>query len=99
MNTQDILIRAIITEKSLEDAKSRSEFTFEVGKSATKPQIKKAVGEIFGVKVLAVRTVKISGENKRFGFRNFRQTPDVKKAIVKLAEGQKIELFEVKEKK
>lgn len=99
MNTYDILIRPIITEKTLDDAKKLNEFTFEVKPSVTKFQIKKAVEEVFGVKVLMVRKTKLAGESRRFGARFKRRIPDVTKAIVKLEAGQKIDLFEVEEKK
>lgn len=99
MNVQDVLIRPLITEKSLEDAKLLNEYTFEVQAASSKPQIKKAIEEIFGVKVKDVRTTKIAGKTKRFAGRFEKKMPDVKKAVVKLEEGQKIEFFEVEEKK
>lgn len=99
MKAQDILLKPIITEKSLEKAKAGNEFTFEVLATSTKPQIKIAVEQLFGVKVKGVRTSKIGGKTKRFAFRYQRRLPEVKKAVVKLEEGEKIELFETEEKK
>jgi large subunit ribosomal protein L23 len=92
-NPHDIILKPLITEKStalIEENK----YTFVVGKNANKIEIKKAVEEIFGVKVRAVNTVSMKGKQRRVGVhRGYR--PDWKKAIVTLDAGSKpIELFE-----
>jgi len=64
---------------------------FKVRLDATKPQIKDAIEKLFGVKVLAVNTLTRKGKTKRFRGIKGRQN-DVKKAVVKLAEGDKIDV-------
>ena len=89
----DVIIRPIITEASMERLGDKV-YTFEVEKSASKPEIKKAVEEVFGVKVEKVNTVRTIGKMKRQGVHQGR-TAEVKKAYVKLAEDSKpIAFFE-----
>jgi large subunit ribosomal protein L23 len=93
MNKFDIIKRPIITEKSM-DLIEEKKYTFEVDKNATKPEIKKAVEEIFGVDVKSVNTMNMYGKLKRQGVNQGRR-PAWKKAIVKLKEDSKdIEFFE-----
>ena len=88
----DIIIRPIITEKS-SALMELNKYTFEVHKDANKIQIRKAVEEIFKVKVLSVNTLNVKGKPKRMGaFRG--KTRSWKKAVVALPEGQRIEFFE-----
>ncbi len=91
---QDIIIRPIITEKSMA-AMAENKYTFKVLKSANKVEIAKAVEELFeGVKVEKVFTMNVPGRHKRVG-RHEGYTSDWKKAIVKLkADSKKIEFFE-----
>lgn len=90
---QDIIIKPIITERSMEGLADKR-YTFRVDKSANKIEIAKAVEEIFGVKVAKVNTMNVKGRLKRQG-RTAGYTPDWKKAIVTLAEGEKgIEFFD-----
>ncbi|MBT5567994.1 MAG: 50S ribosomal protein L23, partial [Acidimicrobiaceae bacterium] len=71
-------------------------YTFEVAKSASKPQIRDAVESIFDVKVLKVNTLNREGKRKRNrGLPTFGKRPDIKRAYVTLVEGESIELFEV----
>lgn len=87
------MIKPIFTEKSLKAAKAGN-YTFRVERGMTKPRIASEIAKIFGVKVVGVRTIKISGEkgkNARGG--NFAVSSG-KKAIVTLKEGEKISLFE-----
>ena len=89
----DVIVRPVITEQSMEDLDIKK-FVFEVGKHATKIEIKKAVEEIFGVTVLKVTTTTVHGKQKRTGRypAGFRKT--WKKAVVKLTEESKeIEIF------
>jgi large subunit ribosomal protein L23 len=77
---QDIIIKPIITERSaMESAMGR--YTFVVAKTATKPEIRKAVETLFSVKVTAVNTANYPGKNKRVGVHKGR-TPAFKKAVV-----------------
>ena len=90
----DIVKRPIITEQSMAGAEMRK-YTFEVAKSANKIQIKKAVQEIFGVKVSKVNTLNMIGKEKRTGAYPAGRRPSWKKAIVTLTEDSKtIEFFE-----
>jgi len=91
MEARDILIRPLISERST-DLMTDGKFVFVVDKRANKIQIAAAVEEIFKVDVLAVNTVNVKGKTKRRG-RTVGKTNSYKKAIVKLAEGQTIELF------
>ena len=90
---QDIIIRPIITEKSM-DLTAEKKYVFEVAKNATKPEIAKAVEEPFGVKVASVNTVSMKKKPKRLGV-HFGYTSEWKKAIVTLKPNSKtIEFFE-----
>ncbi|BBB32928.1 large subunit ribosomal protein L23 [Thermotomaculum hydrothermale] len=90
----DIILRPILSERSTFLQERENAYTFEVAKDATKPQIKKAVEKIFGVKVKSVRTVNVKGKKKRLGrFEGKRR--DWKKAIVYLADKEKkIDFFD-----
>ena len=89
----DIIIRPIITEKSME-AIEEKKYVFEVAPSANKIEIRKAIETIFGVKVQSVNTVKVQGKTKRMGV-HVGKTAAYKKAIVTLtAESKPIEIFE-----
>lgn len=93
MTAQDIIIRPIITERSMSGMQMRK-YTFKVNKNANKIEIAKAVEELFGVNVSKVNTMNVRGRLRRQG-RNEGYTPAWKKAIVTLAENSKpIEFFE-----
>lgn len=92
MNAHQIIIRPLITEKNT-NLMSYNKYCFEVDRQATKPQIKRAVEELFSVSVTKVHTMNVRGKLRRRGMR-FGYTADWKKAIVTLAEGDRIELFE-----
>ncbi len=90
---QDIIVRPIITEKSMDGLADRK-YTFEVAKNANKIEIKKAVEVLFGVKVSKVNTISVKGKKKRMG-RSEGYTSDWKKAVVTLTEDSKtIEFFD-----
>ncbi len=93
MNKYHIIKRPVITEKSTDLRELGNYVVFEVDKRATKPQIKKAVEELFNVRVISVKTMIVPGKVKRLG-RSVGRVPSWKKAIVKLKEGDKIEFFE-----
>ena len=92
MNAHQIIIRPLITEKNT-NLMSLNKYSFEVNRSANKTQIRQAVEEIFNVTVTGVHTLNVRGKLRRRGNR-FGYTSDWKKAIVTLAEGDRIELFE-----
>ena len=89
----DIIIKPIISEQSMDQIADKK-YTFEVKKSANKIEKKKAVEEIFGVKVLSVNTLNMMGKMKRMGQHEGRRA-SWKKAIVKLtADSKTIEFFD-----
>ena len=89
----DIIIKPIVTENSMLQTSDRK-YTFEVLKDVNKTQIKKAVEEVFGVKVENVNTMNVRGKLKRQG-KTEGYTRSWKKAIVKLtADSKTIEFFE-----
>ena len=90
----DIVRRPIITEQSMEQGDIKK-YSFEVARDATKPEIKTAVEEIFGVKVEKVTTLNMQGKLKRSGRYPAGRRPAWKKAVVRLTEDSKtIEFFE-----
>ena len=90
----DVIIRPIITEQSTEDLDIKK-YAFEVARDANKIEIKKAVEEIFGVKVASVNTLTVHGKKKRMGAGRPGMTKTWKKAYVQLsADSKTIELFE-----
>jgi len=99
MSNWQILKRPIISEKSTDNV-ALGRYTFEVDRKADKGEIKKVVEAQFQVKVLGVKTVNIkpksrwSGQARKKAFRKA-----YKKAVVQLAQGQKIDLFETQESK
>jgi large subunit ribosomal protein L23 len=89
---RDIVIRPVISEKSY-DMIELNRYTFEVAKTATKPQIADAVTEIFGVTVTKVNTMNVNGKPRRVRVAKGK-TRDWKKAVVTLKEGDSIEFFQ-----
>lgn len=87
------IVRPLITEKTSAAYQERAEYAFEVHPDATKPQIRAAIEQLFGVKVTNVWTSNQRGKEKRMG-KNVGRRPNWKKAIVKLAEGDTIQIFE-----
>lgn len=93
MAAQDIIVRPVISEKTM-DGNAQKKYTFEVAKNATKIDVKRAVEELFGVKVKKVNTLHVRGRLRRQGrFEGY--TRSWKKAVVTLTEDSKtIEFFE-----
>jgi large subunit ribosomal protein L23 len=89
MDARSIIIRPIISERSY-DMIEQNRYTFEVAKEAHKIEIAAAVEEIFGVKVVKVNTMNVSGKKKRVRYQP-GYTRSWKKAIVTLAEGDSID--------
>ena len=93
MLAQDIVIKPIVTEKSMSGLQN-GKYTFKVAKNANKVEIAKAVEELFGVKVAKVNTLNVRGRYKRMGM-NAGYTAAWKKAIVTLtADSKTIEFFD-----
>lgn len=90
MSHYDVVLSPVITEKAT-ILQERNQVTFRVAKKATKPDIKAAVEKLFNVKVTAVNTLVVKGKTKRFRGR-VGMRADVKKAIVTLAEGSRIDV-------
>jgi large subunit ribosomal protein L23 len=86
----DLILSPIITEKAT-NASERNQVMFKVARHATKPQIKQAVEKLFDVKVKSVNTLVRKGKHKLFRGRLGEQS-DVKKAIVTLEEGHRIDV-------
>jgi large subunit ribosomal protein L23 len=88
-NPRDVLIRPVVSEKSyrLED---EGKYTFIVAPGANKTQIRQAVEAVFRVKVTGVNTVNRPGKRRRTRF-GWGKRPDTKRAIVSLAEGERID--------
>ena len=94
MFSYDIIIRPIITERSMSSV-AEKKYVFEVAPNAGKIEIKKAVEEIFGVKVAKVNTLIVGGKVKRTGAYPAGKRADYKKAVVTLtADSKTIEFFE-----
>ena len=91
-NVYEVLRRPLITEKSTALKETQRTLGFEVHRDATKPEIKKAVETLFGVKVQEVRVANVHGKVKRQG-RFVGRRSDWKKAYVTLREGQKLPEF------
>lgn len=90
----DIIKRPVITEKSME-AVGDKKYVFEVAVDANKVEIRKAIEQIFGVKVLSVNTIHMAGKAVRGRTGRMGRKPERKKAIIRLTEDSKtIELFE-----
>ena len=93
-NVYDIVIRPIITERSMA-AVADKKYVFEVARDAGKIEIKNAIEEIFGVKVAKVNTINVAGKARRLGAARPGTTRSWKKAYVQLTKDSKtIEIFE-----
>lgn len=93
MNTHDVIRKPLVTEKSNIGREEQNLVTFAVDPRANKHEIRLAVEQLFQVKVVDVRTMRMPRKTRRVGRFAGRKTA-WKKAIVKLAEGQAIEFFE-----
>jgi large subunit ribosomal protein L23 len=89
---RDIILKPVISEKSY-GMIGEGKYTFVVDRRANKTEIKQAIARIFGVKVVSVNTLNRAGKRKRRGL-VVGKRPDTKRAIVTLAPGEEIELFE-----
>jgi large subunit ribosomal protein L23 len=89
---RDIILKPIVSEKSYGLIDEHNKYTFLVRKTANKTQVKIAIEQIFGVKVTSVNTINRQGKRKRTKF-GYGQRPSSKRAIVSLAEGDRIDIF------
>ncbi len=94
LHLYDVIRRPIVSEKS-NSLTLNNQYVFEVAGTANKVQIKEAVGVIFDVKVVKVNTMVMPYKRGRRGKKFYRRTQQWKKAVVTVAEGDKIDLFEV----
>lgn len=92
-NARSIIIRPLVTEKGSQVREAENKYLFSVAVTANKIEIKRAVEEIFNVKVKSVQTATVHGKVKRLGVYSGKR-PDWKKAVVTLEPGQTIDLFE-----
>ena len=93
-NPRDVIIRPVVSEKSYAGLE-QNRYTFLVAAGANKTEIKEAVQAIWDVRVTNVNTLRRKGKTKRFRYTTGRR-PDEKRAVVTLAEGDSIEIFEQK---
>ena len=93
MNAHQIVLGPLVTESSMAMRDDENKYAFRVHPRATKPEIRKAVQELFEVKVVAVTTMTVLGKMKRLGRYSGRR-PSWKKAIVRVAKDQKIEIYD-----
>ncbi len=93
MIAQEIIKRPLITEKTSIQKEMYNQLTFEVDRRANRIEIKRAIEDIFNVKVADVKTMQITGKTKRRG-RIVGKRRDWKKAIVTLLPGERIDFFE-----
>jgi large subunit ribosomal protein L23 len=93
-NPRDIIFEPVVSEKSYDLIQEHNTYTFVVDKRANKTEIKKAVAEIFDVRVTRVNTINRKGKVKRTGWK-LGKRPDTKRALVTLAVGNSIDIFEV----
>ncbi len=87
-NARDIIVKPLVTERSTE-LMEEHKYTFVVDRNANKIDIKRAIEEIFKVKVLAVNTLNTKGKKRRLGRYPMGFRPGFKKAIIKLTEDSK----------
>ena len=93
MDPHQVIIRPVISEKSYGLIETANQYTFQVDKRANKNQIKRAIESAFDVTVRKVNTSNVKSKPKRQGLTRGR-TATWKKAVVRLVDGERIELFE-----
>lgn len=92
LHPYDVILRPLITEKATILVGERK-YAFEVDRRANKQQIREAVETAFSVRVTKVNTMNVRGKSRRVG-RRYSRTRDFKKAVITLAEGETIQIFE-----
>lgn len=91
---RDVVIEPVVSEKSYDLIQDHNTYTFVVDKRSNKTEIKQSIQKIFGVRVLSVNTMNRRGKLKRTGYVIGRRS-DTKRALIKLAAGDSIDIFEV----
>lgn len=92
---EEIIVRPLVTEKTSTLQFDENKYTFEVVPDANKPEIRRAVEQLFEVRVRKVRTMNYRGKKRRVGrSQEVSQSKNWKKAVVELAEGDSIDVFE-----
>lgn len=92
MDITQVIIKPLVTEKSTHQQQTRNAYAFQVHQDANKPEIKRAVEQIYNVKVKDVRTLNRKGKPRRAKFK-MTHTAGWKRAIVVLDENSRIDLF------
>ena len=87
-----IIKKPVITEKTTDQTVNRNAYTFQVPRNANKIEVRAAVEKLFDVKVTSVNTLRVKGKWRRRG-RTVGMTPEWKKAVVQIAEGQTIDVL------
>lgn len=90
---REVIVRPVVTERSTQIADEHNAYAFVVAQDSNKIEIRHAVEQLFDVKVAGVRTMNYRGKSRRIG-RYMGRRPGYKKAIVKLAEGERIDIYE-----
>jgi large subunit ribosomal protein L23 len=93
-NPRDIIFEPVVSEKSYDMIEDENTYTFVVDWRANKTEIKQAIAAIFDVKVVSVNTMNRKGKVKRTAY-TLGKRKNTKRALVKLADGDKIDIFEV----
>jgi large subunit ribosomal protein L23 len=93
-NPRDIIIEPVVSEKAYDGIDNHNSYTFLVDRRASKPEIRLAIESIFEVKVASVNTLNRKGKRRRSGYKVGR-TAHAKRAMVTLADGESIDIFEV----
>ena len=91
---RDVILKPVVSEKSYDLIQDNNTYTFVVNKRSNKTEIRQAVEEIFDVRVVNVNTMNRKGKQKRTGWVVGRRA-NVKRALVRLAIGDSIDIFEV----
>ena len=91
---RDIIFEPVVSEKSYDLIQFNNTYTFIVDKRTNKTEVRQAVEEIFDVKVVGVNTINRKGKRKRTGY-VIGKRADTKRALVRLADGDSIDIFEV----
>jgi len=95
MNPYKVIIRPVDTEKTRYQASELGQYVFEVDRKANKIEVKRAIESIFEVDVVSVNVMNMAAKGgKRRGRRRVVRRPQWKKAVVTLAEGQRLDVFE-----
>ena len=89
---EEVILRPVVTEKTLRAAERDNAYTFEVAMTANKVQIRRAVENLFEVGVTDVRTQRYLGKQRRMG-RSVGTTGNWKKAVIRLKEGDSIDFY------